>query len=146
MRYDGLALHRSLAEHLPLGPRLRVSHSCTKRGPTLSSGAFDSLQAFLATPVSAALLGLTLGVGLLELCRFGASFFTADDPWLGMARTLVVNAVAMGVALAAIALYFVYVRPGLVPFGLSLAGGFMLMACIALFRFAGPVKATSPRR
>jgi len=81
-------------------------------------------------------------VGLLELSRFGASFFTADDPWLGMTRTLVINAGSMVVALVALTLYFVYVRPGLAYFGACLAGGFMLMALVALFRFAGPGKAT----
>lgn len=96
----------------------------------------------LGQPLIASVLGLAIGVGLFELSRYGASFFTAEDPWLGMARTLVLNAGSMAAALVALTLYFMFVRPGLPYFGAFLAGGFMFMALVALFRFAGPKKAT----
>ena len=102
--------------------------------------------ALLANPILAAVLGLTLGVALLRLCRFGATFFTAEEPEIGMIRALVVNAAAMGLALALLALYFVFVRPGFVAFGVGLAGGFTTAALVELFRFAGPSKTPYARR
>lgn len=100
----------------------------------------------LGHPAVAALLGLIIGTGLFEVSRFGAGFFTAEDPWLGMARTLVINAASMGAALIALTLVFVFARSAVAPFGVALAGGFMCMALVALFRNTGPFKAPYARR
>jgi hypothetical protein len=109
---------------------------------TIANGA----SSLLTAPVPAAVLGLALGVGLLAVCRFGARFFTAEEPEIGMMRTLVINAGAMAIALAALALYFVCFRPGFAAFGVGLVGGFTTMALVELFRFAGPHKAPYARR
>lgn len=100
----------------------------------------------LANPFAAATIGILIGVALLRVCRFGVSFFTPEEPEIGMIRALVLNAVAMGVALTLLTLCFVFVRPAFVAFGVALAGGFTFAALYELFRYAGPSKTRYARR
>jgi hypothetical protein len=50
------------------------------------------------------------------------------------------------IAFVGLLLYFVFVRTGLVPFGLGLVAGFTVPALVALFRASGIAKSSIARR
>lgn len=77
---------------------------------------------------------------MISLTRYGVTFMGPDAPELGVARAVALSSVGLFVAFAALLLYFLYARAGLVPFGLALVAGFMVPAFVMLFRLSGSAK------
>lgn len=100
----------------------------------------------MADPFVAAVLGVALGAALLALTAAGVRLFTPETLELGMARAIVLMVLGLIVAFACLLLYLVYVRAGLVAFGLGLVAGFLVPALIALFRLSGIAKSSTARR
>lgn len=101
---------------------------------------------FFAAPYVAAILGILLGGGALALTAAGVRQFTPETLELGMARALVLMVLGMVAAFVGLLLYFLFVRAGLVAFGLGLVTGFTVPALIALFRTSGIAKSSIARR
>jgi len=74
-----------------------------------------------------------LGIGLLLISSFSARMMTPDDPEIGFARVAVALIIRMAVAFLALLCYFLWLRPGLVPFGVGLVVGFFAMIVVELF-------------
>lgn len=100
----------------------------------LGSATSGTLVAVLANPYVAFLLGAALGVGMLLLSAATARTMTADDPQIGFVRVAVLMVVRLLVALGVLAVYYVWIRPGLVPFGVGLIVGFLVMIAVALLK------------
>lgn len=103
----------------------------------------NSLVALLAHPVVAAILGVVTGAGLLAMTRTGVRFITPDNPEIGVARAVALMLAGMILGFVALLLYFLFIRAGLVAFGLGLVVGFLVPAFIALFALSGVVKTSS---
>jgi uncharacterized membrane protein YGL010W len=88
-------------------------------------------------------IGIALGAGLIALTAFGVRQFTPETLEVGMARAVAMLVVGLIVAFVGLLLFYLYVRPGLVAFGLGLAGGFTVPALIALFRIPRFIKPTT---
>ncbi len=58
---------------------------------------------------------------------------TPDDPEIGFARVAVALVIRMAVAVLALLGYFLWLRPGLVSFGVGLVVGFFAMIVVELF-------------
>lgn len=70
---------------------------------------------------------------------------TPEDPAIGMAKVLLVNAALMSVALGSLVVFYVWNRSALAWYGIPLAMGFLLVASVELLRYgSGPTRA--PRR
>jgi hypothetical protein len=95
--------------------------------------------------VLAGVLGVSLGVALLFLTKRASRLMTPEDPAVGMAKVLATVGAGLALAVASLAILYLYARPALAPFGLSLAAGFLVVAFVELFRFGG-VAAVSGRR
>jgi hypothetical protein len=104
---------------------------------TLGADAAGTLGAFFANPLVAGLLGVGLGTGMLLLSRATARTVTPDDAQLGMTRVAVMMVIRMVVAFVALLCYYVWLRSGLVPFGIGLIVGFLVMIAVELFRLGG---------
>jgi uncharacterized membrane-anchored protein len=102
-----------------------------------------NLIALLAHPVVAASLGVLVGAGLLLLTRSGVRFITPEDPEIGVVRAVVLMITGLVVGFAMLLVYFMFVRAGLVAFGIGLVAGFLIPAFIALFALSGVVKTSS---
>jgi hypothetical protein len=110
------------------------SRGISKGSTTLSATtAIGTIGATLANPFVAGLLGLGLGIGLLLVSSFSARMMTPDDPEIGFARVAVALIIRMAVAFLALLCYFLWLRPGLVPFGVGLVVGFFAMIVVELF-------------
>lgn len=112
----------------------------TLAASTLATGASP-----FANPILAAALGLVLGVGLLVVSRASVRLMTPDDPGLGLAKVAVTMVIRMAVVVAALIAYYVWARPGLVPFGAALVAGFFVMVTVELFTLSR-VSDAEPRR
>lgn len=108
--------------------------------------ATAEIVAFLATPPVAAFIGILVGVGALVLTAVGVRQFTPETLELGMARAVVLMVLGMVGAFVGLLLYFMFVRAGLVAFGLGLVTGFTVPALFALFRTSGLSKSSTARR
>jgi hypothetical protein len=113
---------------------------------TLGASAAVNLAAFFGDPIAAGLLGIVLGAGLLALTASGVRSFTPETLELGAMRAVAMLVLGLVLAFLALLLYYLYVRPGLVAFGLGLAAGFTVPATIALFRMSGVTKPSTTRR
>lgn len=102
-----------------------------------------SLIALLAHPVVAAFLGVIVGFCLLTLTRAGVRFITPENPEIGVARAVALMLAGMIVGFVALLLYFLFIRAGLVAFGIGLVAGFLVPAFIALFTLSGVIKTSS---
>jgi hypothetical protein len=100
----------------------------------------------LGDPFVAAFLGLALGAGLLALTAAGVRSFTPETLEVGMARAIAMLVIGLVLAFVALLLYFLFVRPGLIAFGLGLAAGFTVPALVALFRMGRVAKPSTTRR
>jgi hypothetical protein len=110
------------------------SRGISKGSTKLSaSTAIGTIGATLANPFVAGLLGLGLGIGLLLISSFSARMMTPEDPELGFARVAVALVIRMAAAILALLGYFLWLRPGLVPFGVGLVVGFFAMIVVELF-------------
>lgn len=89
---------------------------------------------FLGNAIVASVLGLVVGMGMLALTRFGTRMFTPETLELGAARAVVLMVLGMVGGFVGLLLYYLYVRAGLVPFGLGMIVGFLVPAMVALFR------------
>jgi len=114
-------------------------------GHTRLSAAAPIL-AFAAQPYVAAVVGAAVGVGALALTALGVRQFTPETLELGMARAVVLMVLGLVMAFVGLLLYYVFVRAGLVAFGLGLVAGFTVPALIALFRTSGITKPSVARR
>ena len=92
------------------------------------------------------MLGIALGAALLAMTAAGVRSFTPETLELGAMRAVVMLVLGLAIAFAALLLFFLYVRPGLIAFGLGLAAGFTVPALIALFRMSGIAKSSTARR
>jgi hypothetical protein len=108
--------------------------------------AVSGIVAFLSVPVVAAALGIALGACLLALTAAGVRSFTPDTLEVGAMRAIAMMVLGLVLGFVGLLLYYLYVRPGLVAFGLGLAGGFTVPATFALFRMSGFAKSSSSRR
>ena len=61
-------------------------------------------------------------------------------------RAVAFMVLGLVVAFLGLLLYYLYVRPGLVAFGLGLAAGFVVPATVALIRMSGVAKPAPTRR
>jgi hypothetical protein len=117
------------------------------KGPTtLSQTAATNVLAFLGDPFAAGVLGVALGAGLLALTASGVRSFTPETLEIGMARAVAMLVIGLVIAFLALLAYYLFVRPGLVAFGLGLAAGFTVPATVALFRMGRVAKPLSSRR
>jgi hypothetical protein len=105
-------------------------------GP-LGSTTAGTIGALLANPIVAAVLGVALGVGMLLVSRATARTVTPEDASLGMVRVGVAMVLRLLVALGALLCFYVWIRPGLVPFGIGLVAGFLVTIAVELFRLGG---------
>lgn len=121
---------------------MRACMNCQRGNRELLS-VTNSLVALFAHPVVAALLGTLLGASLLVLTRTGVRFMTPEFPELGVTRAVALSMLGLVLAFVALLLYYLYVRPGLVAFGIGLIVGFLVPALVALFAFSGLVKTSS---
>ena len=96
----------------------------------------------LADPFVASVLGVVLGAGMLALTAAGVRSFTPETLEIGLARAIAFMVLGLVLAFVGLALYFKFVRGGLVPFGLGLAGGFTVPALVALVRTSGISKSS----
>ncbi len=92
------------------------------------------------------MIGIALGAALLAMTAAGVRSFTPETLELGAMRAVVMLVLGLAIAFAALLLFFLYVRPGLIAFGLGLAAGFTVPALIALFRMSGIAKSSTARR
>ena len=113
------------------------------RGALFLPAHANSVTSLLAQPFVAAVLGVALGVLMVSLTRYGVTFMKPETPELGVARAVALSTLGMFAAFAALLLYFLYARGGLVPFGLGLVAGFMVPAFVMLFLFSGIAKPSS---
>jgi predicted PurR-regulated permease PerM len=65
------------------------------------------------------------GVGSVLISRASARLVTPDEAWLGLAKMALVSMARMIAVAAAIAAYFLLVRPGFVAFALALVTSFL---------------------
>jgi len=89
---------------------------------------------------------VVFGAALLALTAAGVRMFTPETLEVGMAKAVVMMVIGLVLAFAGLLLYFLYVRAGLVAFGLGLVTGFTVPALIALFRTSGIAKSSTARR
>jgi hypothetical protein len=98
------------------------------------------IVAFFGHPVVAGLIGAALGAGMLALTARGIKSFTPDTLELGAMRAVAMMVLGLALAFAGLLLYYLFVRSGLVAFGLGLAVGFVVPATVLLFRMSGLTK------
>jgi hypothetical protein len=124
-------------------PVVRRGH---EEGTTLGLLTASGIITILGWPAVAAALGVALGVGMLALTAAGVRSFTPETLEIGAMRAISMMVVGLIVAFGALLLFYLFVRPGLVPFGLGLAAGFTVPALIALFRTSGIGTSSTTRR
>lgn len=122
------------------------SQSDVKDGKTLDLIPVSSLAAFLGGPVVAFAIGAVLGASMLALTARGVRSFTPETLELGAMRAIALMVLGLGVAFLGLLLYYLFVRPGLVAFGLGLAVGFVVPATVALISMSGVAKPAPTRR
>jgi len=121
-----------------------VDESADVKGTkTLGLSAAANVIRFLGDPFAAGVIGVALGAGLHALTAAGVRCFTPETLEVGMARAVAMLVLGLVLAFAGLLAYYLFVRPGLVAFGLGLAGGFIVPATIALFRMPGLSKPTT---
>lgn len=101
---------------------------------------------FLGQTLVAFVLGAILGAALIALTAAGVRMFTPETLEIGAIRAVVMMVLGLVLALGGLLLYFLYVRAGLVAFGLGLVAGFIVPALIALFRMSGIATSSTARR
>jgi hypothetical protein len=116
------------------------------KGPETQLSAVSPILAFAGQPFVAAVLGIIIGAGMLALTAAGVRSFTPETLEVGMARAVVLMVLGLVIAFVALLLYYLYVRAGLVPFGLGLVAGFTVPALIALFRASAAATSSTARR
>jgi hypothetical protein len=84
--------------------------------------------------IVASVVGILVGGSALTLTRIGVGMLTPETLELGAARAVVLMVLGMVGAFVGLLLYFLFVRAGLVPFGLGLIAGFLVPTLFALFR------------
>jgi hypothetical protein len=117
-----------------------------RRERTLPLPTATEIAAFFGDPFAAGVIGVALGAGLLAMTAIGVRSFTPETLELGAMRAVAMLVLGLALAFAGLLLYYLFVRPGLVAFGLGLAAGFVIPATIALFRFSGIAKTSTTRR
>jgi hypothetical protein len=103
-------------------------------------------MALLRQPALPAALGLAMGVVLMLVSRSASRLVTPDDPTLGFTKVAVAMLLRLAVVVAALLVFYVWARPGLVPFGAALVAGFFVMVTVELFGGARAARSFSPRR
>jgi hypothetical protein len=76
----------------------------------------------------------------------GVRSFTPETLEVGAMRAVAMLVLGLVIAFAGLLVYYLFVRTGLVAFGLGLAGGFVVPATVALFRMSGVIKPSTTRR
>jgi hypothetical protein len=89
---------------------------------------------FLGNGFVASVLGVVVGAFMLLLNAIGIRMFTPETLELGAARAVVLMVLGMVAGFVGLLLYYLFVRAGLIPFGLGLIAGFLVPALVALFR------------
>jgi hypothetical protein len=116
------------------------------KGPRTLGTITTGIVTFFGDAVIASVCGMAVGVSMLALTRMGVRSFTPETLEVGMARAVVLMVLGLVIAFVGLLLYFVFVRAGLVPFGLGLVVGFTVPALVALFRMSGIAKSSTARR
>lgn len=112
----------------------------------LSATLLSTLAALAGSPITASVLGLAIGVGLLLLTKRASRMVLPEDPQLGMAKMLAVILGGLVGAVAVLTVLYLYARSSLAPFGLAMATGFLVLATYELFKFGGPAAVSGRRR
>lgn len=94
----------------------------------------SGIVAFLGNVIVASALGAATGAGMLTLTKVGVGMFTPETLEIGAVRAVVLMVAGMAGGFVGLLLYYLYVREGLVPFGLGMIAGFLIPALVALFR------------
>ncbi len=113
---------------------------------TLGVPAISNVVAFLGDPFVAGAIGIALGVGLLMLTSMGVRSFTPETLELGAMRAVAMLVIGLLIGFAALLVYYLFLRPGLIAFGLGLAVGFIVPATVMLFRMSGITTTSTQRR
>jgi hypothetical protein len=92
------------------------------------------IVAFLGNAVVASLVGVVAGASMLALTKLGVGMFTPETLEIGAARAVVLMLLGLVGSFVGLLLYYLYVREGLLPFGLGMVVGFLVPALVALFR------------
>jgi hypothetical protein len=89
---------------------------------------------FFGNAVVATVLGVALGASMLALTRLGVGMFTPETLEIGAVRAVVLMVLGLAGGFVGLLLYYLFVRQGLIPFGLGMVAGFLVPALVALFR------------
>jgi hypothetical protein len=116
------------------------------KGRALSISLLTTGNAGLFAPFPAAVLGLASGGLLLLVSKWAVRLMTPEDPAIGMAKVLLVNAALMAVALGSLSAFYVWDRSALAWYGIPLALGFLFVASIELLRYGSGSTIRAPRR
>jgi hypothetical protein len=106
------------------------------RGSTLAANVGNTLSAILGTPFVAAALGALLGVVLLRSSRGAYAHVDPDDPTGSYFAIIYPMVLRFAVVIAALFVYFTFMRDAMIPFSLGLLGGFLAAANVELWKYA----------
>lgn len=114
--------------------------------PALDSATTHSVIALLAHPVVGVVLGAAAGAVLLLVSRVSFRGMTAAAPEAGLALAAGALLGRLAGATVLLYLYHRFVPQGFAPFGLALAGAFLVLYSVELVRFAGLGRYARPNR
>jgi hypothetical protein len=92
------------------------------------------MAGFFGNAVVASVLGVAVGASMLALTRVGVGMFTPETLEIGAVRAVVLMVLGLAGGFVGLLLYHLFVREGLIPFGLGMVAGFLVPALVALFR------------
>ncbi len=92
------------------------------------------LVGFFGNAVVASLVGVAVGASMLALTRLGVGMFTPETLEIGAVRAVVLMVLGLAGGFVGLLLFYLFVREGLIPFGLGMVAGFLVPALVALFR------------
>jgi hypothetical protein len=92
------------------------------------------LVGFFGNSVVASLVGVAVGASMLALTRLGVGMFTPESLEIGAVRAVVLMVLGLAGGFVGLLLFYLFVREGLIPFGLGMVAGFLVPALVALFR------------
>jgi hypothetical protein len=89
---------------------------------------------FFGNAAVATVVGVAAGASMLALTKLGVGMFTPETLEIGAVRAVVLMVLGLAGGFVGLLLYYLFVREGLIPFGLGMVAGFLVPALAALFR------------
>jgi hypothetical protein len=86
----------------------------------------------MSNPTVAACAGLVLSLALILSGRVSTRSMTPEEAYVGLAKVAVSLVVRMFLVVFALLAFHLWARQGLLPFGIALVAGFMLMMTVEL--------------